>query len=169
VASAIVVQPGVAVVLHDLQLPCSTQHSASCHAVIPVGHAKLHATAATKTVTHSALCGAVLCCCRWVDEVLQDAPWVITEEFLDKHNIDFVAHDDLPYADNSGQTDDVYGPVSVPAAASMLALVVSGGLQCVGETQLMCQFSKAMRRQPGMQPFKTLGAHAPLLAYTHTA
>jgi choline-phosphate cytidylyltransferase len=49
---------------------------------------------------------------RWVDEVLMDAPWVITEEFLTKHNIDFVAHDDLPYADNSGQTDDVYGPVS---------------------------------------------------------
>jgi hypothetical protein len=49
---------------------------------------------------------------RWVDEVLKDAPWVITGEFLDKHNIDFVAHDDLPYADNSGQADDVYGPVS---------------------------------------------------------
>jgi choline-phosphate cytidylyltransferase len=46
-----------------------------------------------------------------VDEVLKDAPWVITGEFLDKHNIDFVAHDDLPYADNSGQADDVYGPV----------------------------------------------------------
>jgi glycerol-3-phosphate cytidylyltransferase-like family protein len=51
-------------------------------------------------------------CCRWVDEVLKDAPWVITGEFLEKHNIDFVAHDDLPYADNSGQADDVYGPVS---------------------------------------------------------
>eukprot|EP00879_Flechtneria_rotunda_P000311 GHRR01000402.1.p1 GENE.GHRR01000402.1~~GHRR01000402.1.p1 ORF type:complete len:429 (+),score=156.39 GHRR01000402.1:273-1559(+) len=49
--------------------------------------------------------------CKWVDEVLKDAPWVITKEFLDKHNIDFVAHDDLPYADNSGQADDVYGPV----------------------------------------------------------
>jgi choline-phosphate cytidylyltransferase len=47
-----------------------------------------------------------------VDEVLMDAPWVITEEFLTQHDIDFVAHDDLPYADNSGQTDDVYGPVS---------------------------------------------------------
>jgi choline-phosphate cytidylyltransferase len=46
---------------------------------------------------------------RWVDEVVRDAPWVITEEFLDEHNIDFVAHDDLPYADASGQTDDVYG------------------------------------------------------------
>lgn len=34
--------------------------------------------------------------CRWVDEVIPDAPWVINQEFLDKHNIDFVAHDALP-------------------------------------------------------------------------
>ncbi|KAI7842879.1 hypothetical protein COHA_003496 [Chlorella ohadii] len=47
--------------------------------------------------------------CKWVDEVVPNAPWVITEEFLDEHNIDFVAHDALPYADTSGQTDDVYG------------------------------------------------------------
>jgi hypothetical protein len=46
-----------------------------------------------------------------VDEVIPDAPWVITKEFLDAHGIDFVAHDDLPYADTSGQVDDVYGPV----------------------------------------------------------
>ena len=56
--------------------------------------------------------------CRWVDEVLPDAPWVITADFLTDHNIDFVAHDDLPYADNSGQTDDVYGPVSDCAASA---------------------------------------------------
>eukprot|EP00887_Chlorella_sp_A99_P002972 scaffold24.g2972.t1 len=47
--------------------------------------------------------------CKWVDEVVRDAPWVITEEFLDDHDIDFVAHDALPYADTSGQSDDVYG------------------------------------------------------------
>jgi choline-phosphate cytidylyltransferase len=34
---------------------------------------------------------------RWVDEVIPDAPWVVDEEFLDKHNVDFVAHDSLPY------------------------------------------------------------------------
>eukprot|EP00963_Diacronema_lutheri_P002291 scaffold153_cov347-Pavlova_lutheri.AAC.40 len=33
------------------------------------------------------------------------------EEFLDEHEIDFVAHDALPYADASGQADDVYGMV----------------------------------------------------------
>ncbi|PSC70048.1 choline-phosphate cytidylyltransferase 2 [Micractinium conductrix] len=47
--------------------------------------------------------------CKWVDEVVPNAPWVITEEFLNEHSIDFVAHDALPYADTSGQTDDVYG------------------------------------------------------------
>ena len=49
--------------------------------------------------------------CKWVDEVIRDAPWVITEDFLDAHNIDFVAHDALPYSDASGQADDVYGLV----------------------------------------------------------
>ncbi|KAK3028384.1 hypothetical protein RJ639_038058 [Escallonia herrerae] len=34
--------------------------------------------------------------CRWVDEVIPDAPWVVTLEFLDKHRIDYVAHDSLP-------------------------------------------------------------------------
>ncbi|XP_059625136.1 choline-phosphate cytidylyltransferase 2 isoform X2 [Cornus florida] len=46
--------------------------------------------------------------CKWVDEVIPDAPWVITPEFLDEHNIDYVAHDSLPYADASGAGKDVY-------------------------------------------------------------
>lgn len=46
--------------------------------------------------------------CKWVDEVIPDAPWVITQEFLDKHKIDYVAHDSLPYADASGAGKDVY-------------------------------------------------------------
>ncbi|CAL5406841.1 unnamed protein product [Camellia sinensis] len=46
--------------------------------------------------------------CKWVDEVIPDAPWVINQEFLDKHNIDYVAHDSLPYADASGAGKDVY-------------------------------------------------------------
>ncbi|KAK3016749.1 hypothetical protein RJ639_006069 [Escallonia herrerae] len=46
--------------------------------------------------------------CRWVDEVIPDAPWVVTLEFLDKHQIDYVAHDSLPYADASGAGNDVY-------------------------------------------------------------
>nr|XP_017218718.1 PREDICTED: choline-phosphate cytidylyltransferase 1-like isoform X3 [Daucus carota subsp. sativus] len=46
--------------------------------------------------------------CKWVDEVIPDAPWVVTMEFLDKHRIDYVAHDSLPYADTSGAGKDVY-------------------------------------------------------------
>ncbi|KAF3521801.1 hypothetical protein F2Q69_00048198 [Brassica cretica] len=46
--------------------------------------------------------------CKWVDEVIPDAPWVLTIEFLDKHKIDYVAHDALPYADASGAGNDVY-------------------------------------------------------------
>ncbi|CAI9787112.1 unnamed protein product [Fraxinus pennsylvanica] len=46
--------------------------------------------------------------CKWVDEVIPDSPWVINQEFLDKHQIDYVAHDSLPYADASGAGKDVY-------------------------------------------------------------
>ncbi|XP_067848412.1 choline-phosphate cytidylyltransferase B isoform X2 [Heptranchias perlo] len=44
--------------------------------------------------------------CRYVDEVIRDAPWTLSPEFLDKHKIDFVAHDDIPYS--SAGSDDVY-------------------------------------------------------------
>ncbi|XP_042366025.1 choline-phosphate cytidylyltransferase B isoform X1 [Plectropomus leopardus] len=44
--------------------------------------------------------------CRYVDEVLRDAPWTLTPEFLEKHKIDFVAHDDIPYS--SAGSEDVY-------------------------------------------------------------
>ena len=45
---------------------------------------------------------------RWVDEVVEDAPWVVTEDFIAKHAIDFVTHDALPYSDATGQGKDVY-------------------------------------------------------------
>lgn len=44
--------------------------------------------------------------CRYVDEVVRDAPWEIDDDFLLKHKIDFVAHDELPY--ESDQSDDIY-------------------------------------------------------------
>ncbi|XP_041119680.1 choline-phosphate cytidylyltransferase A-like isoform X1 [Polyodon spathula] len=44
--------------------------------------------------------------CRYVDEVVRNAPWSLSPEFLTKHRIDFVAHDDIPYS--SAGSDDVY-------------------------------------------------------------
>ncbi|KAG5184398.1 choline-phosphate cytidylyltransferase B [Tribonema minus] len=43
-------------------------------------------------------------------QVVKDAPWVVTDEFLRAHSIDFVCHDALPYIDASGVSDngDVY-------------------------------------------------------------
>eukprot|EP00794_Sanderia_malayensis_P010721 gene10721-11869_t len=42
--------------------------------------------------------------CRYVDEIVRDAPWLLDIDFLTKHKIDFVAHDDLPYT-SAGQSD----------------------------------------------------------------
>ena len=47
--------------------------------------------------------------CKWVDEVLPNCPWIITPEFLDEHQIDYVAHDDIPYGADEG--DDLYKPI----------------------------------------------------------
>ncbi|KAH6904479.1 choline-phosphate cytidylyltransferase [Coprinopsis sp. MPI-PUGE-AT-0042] len=47
--------------------------------------------------------------CRWVDEVVPNAPWVITQEFVDEYQIDYVAHDEEVYP--AAGHEDVYGYV----------------------------------------------------------
>ncbi len=44
--------------------------------------------------------------CRWVDEVVGNAPWRIDEAFLELHRIDVVAHDGAPYP--AAGTSDLY-------------------------------------------------------------
>jgi len=44
--------------------------------------------------------------CKWVDEVVEDAPWVVTQDFIDKHKIDFVSHGEDICLDENGV--DVY-------------------------------------------------------------
>ncbi|CAE7642689.1 CCT2 [Symbiodinium sp. KB8] len=55
---------------------------------------------------------AALSHCAHVDEVVENAPWVLTPAFLDEHDIDFVCHDAAPYTDTSGasgDSGDIYG------------------------------------------------------------
>jgi choline-phosphate cytidylyltransferase len=44
--------------------------------------------------------------CRYVDEVVVRSPWVLTQEFLDEYNIDFVVHGEDNSYDDSG--NDAY-------------------------------------------------------------
>nr|XP_023015307.1 choline-phosphate cytidylyltransferase B-like [Leptinotarsa decemlineata] len=46
--------------------------------------------------------------CRYVDEIVRDAPWELNEEYIEKHKIDFIAHDDIPYGSDS--SNDIYAP-----------------------------------------------------------
>lgn len=45
--------------------------------------------------------------CKYVDEVIEDAPWVVTPEFFKLHRLDFIAHDSAPYL-HPQTGDDVY-------------------------------------------------------------
>lgn len=67
--------------------------------------------------------------CRWVDEVLADAPWVLTDDYLTKHRIDFVAHDAIPYKDTTNtasDSSDVYAHIK--ARGMFLETQRTGGL-----------------------------------------
>jgi choline-phosphate cytidylyltransferase len=47
--------------------------------------------------------------CKWVDEVVEDAPWILDMKFLKDHKIDYCAHDDLPYVADG--IEDIYKPM----------------------------------------------------------
>lgn len=42
--------------------------------------------------------------CKYCDELVKNAPWVPSVEFLRAHRIDYIAHDDVPYT-SAGQED----------------------------------------------------------------
>lgn len=44
--------------------------------------------------------------CRYVDEVVRNAPWELDDTFIEFHKIDFVAHDEIPY--ESEECNDIY-------------------------------------------------------------
>jgi len=72
---------------------------------------------------------AVIESCRYVDEVIEDAPFLVTEGFLDEHSITMVVHgDDL----SPEGAESVYG--SAAAAGKVAYVPRTGG---ISTTQLI--------------------------------
>ncbi|KZT23019.1 hypothetical protein NEOLEDRAFT_1137119 [Neolentinus lepideus HHB14362 ss-1] len=91
---------------HALQLRQAKLSFPSVHLMVGVCSDELVASHKSKSVMSHAERLESVRHCRWVDQVVPGAPWVITPEFLEEHQIDYVAHDEEPYAYASGE--DVY-------------------------------------------------------------
>ncbi|CAP61707.1 uncharacterized protein PODANS_4_2770 [Podospora anserina S mat+] len=84
--------------------------------------------------------------CKWVDEVVESCPWIVTPEFLEKHKIDYVAHDDIPYGADEG--DDIYAPIK--AAGKFLVTQRTEGVSTTGiitKKYIARQFKRGTTRQ----------------------
>ncbi|KAL2264939.1 hypothetical protein VTJ83DRAFT_7449 [Remersonia thermophila] len=82
--------------------------------------------------------------CRWVDEVIENCPWIVTPEFLEEHQIDYVAHDDIPYGAEEG--DDIYAPIK--AAGKFLVTQRTEGVSTTGIiTKIVRDYEKYIHRQ----------------------
>lgn len=82
--------------------------------------------------------------CKWVDEVIPNCPWIVTPEFLEKHNIDYVAHDDEPYGAAEG--DDIYA--SIKKQGKFLVTERTEGVSTTGIiTKIVKDYEKYIARQ----------------------
>ncbi|KAM7199362.1 hypothetical protein V8F20_005757 [Naviculisporaceae sp. PSN 640] len=82
--------------------------------------------------------------CKWVDEVIENCPWIVTPEFLERHQIDYVAHDDIPYGADEG--DDIYAPIK--EAGKFLVTQRTEGVSTTGIiTKIVRDYEKYIARQ----------------------
>ncbi|PYH95834.1 cholinephosphate cytidylyltransferase [Aspergillus ellipticus CBS 707.79] len=82
--------------------------------------------------------------CKWVDEVIPDCPWIVTPGFIDDHQIDYVAHDDLPYGADEG--DDIYAPIK--AQGKFLVTQRTEGVSTTGIiTRIVRDYDQYISRQ----------------------
>ncbi|KIH86794.1 choline-phosphate cytidylyltransferase [Sporothrix brasiliensis 5110] len=82
--------------------------------------------------------------CKWVDEVIENCPWIVTPAFLEEHQIDYVAHDDIPYGADEG--DDIYQPIK--AAGKFLVTQRTEGVSTTGIiTKIVRDYEKYISRQ----------------------
>ncbi|PWZ02951.1 hypothetical protein BCV70DRAFT_145894, partial [Testicularia cyperi] len=83
---------------HALQLRQAKLSFPSVHLIVGVVSSYSCAKHKNKPVLTSAERYECVRNCRWVDEVLEDAPWVVDQNLIDTLEIDYIAHDDLPYS-----------------------------------------------------------------------
>ena len=82
--------------------------------------------------------------CKWVDEVIPDCPWIVTPEFMAEHEIDYVAHDDLPYGAAEG--DDIYK--AIKEKGQFLVTQRTEGVSTTGIiTKIVRDYEKYIARQ----------------------
>ncbi|KAL1956968.1 hypothetical protein VTO42DRAFT_6457 [Malbranchea cinnamomea] len=82
--------------------------------------------------------------CKWVDEVIPRCPWIVTPEFLEEHQIDYVAHDDIPYGADEG--DDIYAPIK--ERGQFLVTQRTEGVSTTGIiTKIVRDYEKYIARQ----------------------
>ncbi|CAN8105861.1 unnamed protein product [Discula destructiva] len=82
--------------------------------------------------------------CKWVDEVIENCPWIVTPEFLEEHQIDYVAHDDIPYGADEG--DDIYAPIK--KEGKFLVTQRTEGVSTTGIiTKIVRDYEKYISRQ----------------------
>lgn len=82
--------------------------------------------------------------CKWVDEVIESCPWIVTPEFLENHQIDYVAHDDIPYGADEG--DDIYAPIK--KEGKFLVTQRTEGVSTTGIiTKIVRDYEKYISRQ----------------------
>ncbi|KAF8797606.1 hypothetical protein BYT27DRAFT_7125275 [Phlegmacium glaucopus] len=94
---------------HALQLRQAKLSFPSVYLLVGVNSDELVVTNKGRTIMNHAERLEAARHCRWVDEIVPEAPWFVGEDFIKKYEIDYVAHDEEAYA--SAGHEDVYAYV----------------------------------------------------------
>ena len=81
--------------------------------------------------------------CRWVDAVIEGAPWVISPKWMDAHGLDYVVHDEAPYPGEG--VADVYAEVK--AAGRFIPVPRTEGISTTDLIQRILDNAEVFRQR----------------------